>query len=171
MDEKRTFEVTGTEMSPEFPTHAELNWHLQRARRLQAEATADMLRQAARGVARGWHGLLSTLARRRQQRQTTDALMRCSDRVLADVGIARENIPLVARGIDPHTYEPTSARLWRWWHAMRMRLDAAREARRERRQVYRELMAYNDRELEEIGVRRSDVAGIARGHPAPLPAE
>jgi uncharacterized protein YjiS (DUF1127 family) len=50
---------------------------------------------------------------------------------------------------------------------MRMR----REARRERRRVYRELMAYNDRELEEIGVRRSDVAGIVRGHPAPVPAE
>jgi uncharacterized protein YjiS (DUF1127 family) len=171
MNAKRTFEVTGTEMSPEFPTHAELNWHLQRARRLQAEATADMLRQAGRGVARGWNALLSPLTQRRRQWQTADALMRCSDRVLADVGIAREDIPLVARGIDPHTYEPTSARLWRWWHTMRMRLDAAREARRERRRVYRELMAYNDRELEEIGVRRSDVGRLVRGHPAPIPAE
>jgi uncharacterized protein YjiS (DUF1127 family) len=54
--------------------------------------------------------------------------------------------------------------LWRRWHALRMRRDA-------RREVDRELMAYNDRELEEIGVRRSDVAGIVRGHPAPVPAE
>jgi uncharacterized protein YjiS (DUF1127 family) len=167
MNGQRTFEVTGTERSFEFPTNVELNRHLQRARRLQAEATADMLRGAGRDVARGWQALLATLTRRRQQWRTAYALMRCSDRVLADIGIAREDIPLVARGIDPHAYEPMSARLWRRWHAMRMR----REARRERRRVYRELMAYNDRELEEIGVRRSDVAGIARGHPAPVPAE
>jgi uncharacterized protein YjiS (DUF1127 family) len=169
MNRQRTFEVTGTERS--LPSYAELNRHVERARRLQAEATADMLRQAGRGVARAWQAARLGLAQRRQQWQTADALMRCSDRVLADVGIAREHIPLVARGIDPHTYEPMSAGLWRRWHAVRVRLDAAREARRERRQVYRELMAYNDRELEEIGVRRSDVAGIARGHLAPVPAE
>jgi uncharacterized protein YjiS (DUF1127 family) len=171
MNEQRTFEMTGTERSPEFPSYAELNRHVERARRLQAEATADMLRRAGRGVARGWQGASLSLARRRQQWRTADALMRCSDRVLADVGIAREDIALVARGIDPHAYEPVSARLRRWWHDMSMRLDAAREARRERRRVYRELMAYEDRELEEIGVRRVDVAGIARGHPAPVPAE
>jgi hypothetical protein len=32
-------------------------------------------------------------------------------------------------------------------------------------------MAYGDRELEEMGIRRSDIAGIARGQPAPVPAE
>jgi len=171
MNAKRTFEVTGTKMSPEFPNYAELIWHLQRARRLQAEATADMLRQAGRGVARGWKALLSPLTQRRRQLRTADALMRCSDRVLADVGIAREDIALVARGIDPLTYESVSAKLRRWWHDMSMRLDAARGAWRERRRVYRELMAYDDRELEEIGVRRVDVAGIARGDPALAPAE
>jgi uncharacterized protein YjiS (DUF1127 family) len=34
--------------------------------------------------------------------------------------------------------------------------------RREQRRIYRELTAYSDRDLEEIGIRRSDIAGIAR---------
>jgi uncharacterized protein YjiS (DUF1127 family) len=37
-----------------------------------------------------------------------------------------------------------------------------RDRRREQLRVYRELMGYSDRDLEEIGLRRSDVAGIAR---------
>jgi uncharacterized protein YjiS (DUF1127 family) len=171
MNSQRTCEVIGTELSRKFPTYADLNRHVERARRLQAEATADMLVAAGRGVARAWHALRLPLARRRQQWQTADALMRCSDRVLADIDIAREDIPLIAKGIDPRTYQPASARLWRRWDALRMRLDAARRARREWRQVYRELMAYGDRELEEMGIRRSDIAGIARGQPAPVPAE
>jgi uncharacterized protein YjiS (DUF1127 family) len=168
MNRQRTFEVTGTERS--LPSYAELNRHVERARRLQAEATADLLRGAGRGVARGWHALVSTLLRRRQQRQTTDALLRCSDRVLADIGIAREDIPLIREG---SIRTPTSPRA-PGCGAGGTRCacgSTRRAARRERRRVYRELMAYDDRELEEIGVRRSDVAGIARGHPAPVPAE
>ena len=38
-------------------------------------------------------------------------------------------------------------------------------ARREQRQIYRELDAYTDRELDEIGVRRADIPVIAREHP------
>lgn len=36
-----------------------------------------------------------------RRRETEVALMRCSDRVLADLGIGRDDIPLVARGLDP----------------------------------------------------------------------
>jgi uncharacterized protein YjiS (DUF1127 family) len=91
-----------------------------------------------------------------------DALQRS---VLADVGIVREHIPLVAKGVDPADYQLRDPALRRWWTAARARLDAAREARRQRRRLYRELDAYNDRELEEIGLRRADIPAIVRGEP------
>jgi uncharacterized protein YjiS (DUF1127 family) len=109
--------------------------------------------------------LQAALARWQQRRATRDALMRCSDRVLADIGIAREHIPLVANGIDPAEHERAESALRRWWTDARARLTAALEARRERLQVYRELDAYTDRELDEIGLRRADIPLIAREHP------
>jgi uncharacterized protein YjiS (DUF1127 family) len=133
--------------------------------RLRAEATAQMLSQAGRRVARLARPALAGLARWHRQRQSRDALMRCSDRVLADIGIEREHIPLIAKGIDPAEYQLRQPALRRWWTAARARVDAARTARRERRQVYRELDAYSDRELEEIGLRRADIPVIARGKP------
>jgi uncharacterized protein YjiS (DUF1127 family) len=39
--------------------------------------------------------------RSRRRRATAAALMRCSVRVLADIGIGREHIRLIARGGDP----------------------------------------------------------------------
>jgi uncharacterized protein YjiS (DUF1127 family) len=36
------------------------------------------------------------------------------------------------------------------------------QRRRQQLRVYRELMGYSDRDLEEIGLRRSDIPGIAR---------
>ena len=60
-----------------------------------------------------------------------------------------------------------AARLWR---DVRTRLEAARGMRRERRRVHRELAAYRDRELDELGVRRSDIPAIAAGRPTPWAA-
>ena len=91
--------------------------------------------------------------------------MRCSDRVLDDIGIEREHIPLVAKGIDPAERSATDSAFRRWWTAARARLAAARRGRREQRRIYRELDAYTDRELDEIGVRRADIPVIAREHP------
>jgi uncharacterized protein YjiS (DUF1127 family) len=108
---------------------------------------------------------IAGLARWHRQRRTRQALMRCSDRVLADIGIERQHIPLVAKGIDRAEYQQVDLVLRRWWAAARARLVAAWEARREQRRVYRELDAYTDRELDEIGVRRADVPLIARGRP------
>jgi uncharacterized protein YjiS (DUF1127 family) len=89
---------------------------------------------------------------------------------LADIGIEREHIPLIARGIDPARHESRTEALWRWWAMARARLDAARAARRERVQVYRELMSYRDHELDDLGVRRPDITRIARGEPLLQPA-
>jgi uncharacterized protein YjiS (DUF1127 family) len=117
------------------------------------------------GVMRVASSLLAGLARWRERHRTRDALMRCSDRVLADIGIEREHIPLIAKGIDPSRHETAAEVMWRWWSAAGARVQSARAARRERRRVYRELMSYRDHELDDLGVRRSDIAGIARGEP------
>jgi uncharacterized protein YjiS (DUF1127 family) len=107
------------------------------------------------------------LAAWQRQRRTYEALMRCSDHLLADMGIERQHIALIARGVDPRQYD-VSKTGWRGrWDEAAGRLDAARQARRRRRRIYRELMAYTDRELDDLGVRRSDIPVIARGR---LPA-
>jgi uncharacterized protein YjiS (DUF1127 family) len=124
-----------------------------------------MIGAALRGMARALRPLLAQVVRWERRRATRAALMRCSDRVLADIGIEREDIPLVAKGVAPAEYQLRDPALRRWWAAARARLDGVREARRERRRVYRELDAYNDRELEEIGLRRADIPVIARGQP------
>ena len=165
MNQEHRFDLAAAGARPTFPTPAELRHVLARARQQRAEATAAILGSALRGTIRPLQPLLAQLIRQRQRRATREALMRCSDRVLADIGIEREYIPLVARGIDPIEYQLRDPALRRWWTAARARLDAAREARRQRRRLYRELDAYSDRELEEIGLRRADIPAIARGEP------
>jgi len=165
MNPERTLDNPGAWRVPAALSYAEINHHVASAQQLRAEATAPMLMRAGRGVRRAARTVLARLARWQERRQTYDALMRCSDRVLADIGIEREHIPLIAKAIDPSHHESAVAVAWRWWAAVRARLDAAGEARREQRRVYRELMAYQDRELDDLGVRRADIAGIARGAP------
>jgi uncharacterized protein YjiS (DUF1127 family) len=165
MNQDHRFEFLDTRPSRTFQRPAELGHVIARARQQSAEATAAMIGAAFRGMARALRPLLAQVVRWEQRRATREALMRCSDRVLADIGIAREHIPLVARGIDPAAYQLRDHALRRWWAAARARLDAAREARRERRRLYRELDAYNDHELDDLGLRRADIPVIARGHP------
>ena len=102
------------------------------------------------------------LAAWQQQRRTHETLMRCSDHLLADIGIAREHVPLVARGIDPRQYDASKSGWRGWWLGLRQHLDVASAARRERRRISRELMAYNDHDLDDLGIRRSEIPGMAR---------
>jgi len=165
MNQEHRFELSDMSLSPTFQNASELRDVAARARQQRAEATAAMIGSVGRGIARTLRPLLAQVVRWEQRRATREALMRCSDRVLADIGIEREYIPLVARGIDPAEYQLRAPALRRWWAATRAHLDAAREARRQRWRLYRELDAYNDRELEEIGLRRVDIPAIARGQP------
>ena len=50
------------------------------------------------------------------------------------------------------------------------RVEGWRDRRRRQAQVYRELMAYSDAELLELGIHRRDIAAIARGDGNPSPA-
>jgi uncharacterized protein YjiS (DUF1127 family) len=161
MNQEHRFHLAQTGL-PTFQTAAELQHIVTGARQERAEKTAAMVAAAFRGTPRGLRLLRAQLVRFERRRATREALMRCSDRVLADIGIAREDIPLVAKGIDPAAYPLRDPALRRWWAAARARLHATGEARRERRRLYRELDAYNDGELEEIGLRRADIPAIAR---------
>jgi uncharacterized protein YjiS (DUF1127 family) len=165
MNRDRTFEPKAMTASPAITSSADLDSHLARAKKLRSEVTAAALAGVFRPIDRSVRALAAGLARWREQRQTRDALMRCSDRVLADIGIEREHIPLIAKGIDPAEYRLREPLLRRWWAAAHARVNAARTARRERRRLYRELDAYSDHELEEIGLRRADIPAIARGQP------
>jgi uncharacterized protein YjiS (DUF1127 family) len=165
MNQAHRFQLAYTRLPRAFQTPAELRHVITGARQERAEATAAMIGSAFRGMARAVRTMRAQVVRWEQRRATRQALMRCSDRVLADIGIEREHIPLVARGIGPAEYQLRDPALRRWWGAARARFHAAREARRQRRRLYRELDAYNDRELEEIGLRRADIPVVARGQP------
>jgi uncharacterized protein YjiS (DUF1127 family) len=165
MNRERTFEIEATTANPAVASSADLDGHLARARKLRSEATAAALAGALRRIDRSARALVAGLARWHEQRQTRYALMRCSDRVLADIGIERAHIPLIAKGLDPAEYQLWEPAIRRRWAAARTRLETLRQARRERRRLYQELDAYDDRELEEIGLRRADIPAIARGEP------
>jgi uncharacterized protein YjiS (DUF1127 family) len=147
-----------TNVSPEVevPFDLQVRRHTARARQMQAEAVAESLAGAWHALGRGLQASTGWLLEQRHRALTRSALTSCSDRTLADIGIPRERIHLAARGVDVRDPIAVSeagpwARIWRM-----------RDRRREQLRVYRELMGYSDRDLEEIGLRRSDVAGIAR---------
>lgn len=99
------------------------------------------------------------LAQRRQERITRNALMHLSDRTLADIGVRRGDIPLIAKRIDPEHPEAHEGALTRW----------LRE-RGERQQVLRELMAYSNRELDDLDLRRRDIPAYLQAPRMPRPA-
>jgi len=101
-----------------------------------------------------------------QQRRTERLLMACSDHVLSDIGIAREDIPLVARGQDPLQAPERSG----WFANLRASLDEALAARRLWRRQQAELMAYSDEELADLGIARRDIRSVVRGAAEPTPA-
>jgi uncharacterized protein YjiS (DUF1127 family) len=101
-----------------------------------------------------------------EQRRTERLLSACSDRVLADIGIDREDIPLVARGQDPLQAHPGSG----WFASLRASLSEALAARRLWRRQQAELMAYSDHELTELGIKRRDITALVRGTFDPTPA-
>jgi uncharacterized protein YjiS (DUF1127 family) len=164
--EQRPVEARVMHDSPFLESNAKLESHLAEARARRARVVAEIVMAAGPAMDPLLRALGTRLARWRRRRQTRDALKRCSDRVLADIGIEREDIPLIAKGIDPGEYHGSVPR--GWWRMLGDRIDAAGRAWREQRRIYRELMAYRDDELDDLGIRRSDISAIARARlPAP----
>lgn len=89
-------------------------------------------------------------------------LERLSDRALADIGTTRADLKGFARQHDSWRSLPKEAALVLAFGILIERAEAWYERRRRQARVYREMMAYSDRELDELGVDRRDIPKIAR---------
>jgi uncharacterized protein YjiS (DUF1127 family) len=130
---------------------------------LDDEAGRD---ESCRAIARA---IGARLYRPFERAAVTAELEGLNDRQLADIGVAREDIPLIA-GSKGDASSPTLAALA--WALVRS-AGRAIAGWRSRRAAIRELMALDDRMLRDIGIARSDiaamVAGMARGLGAVAP--
>jgi NTE family protein len=96
VDTGRTDEVPGIERSQTLGGHDEISRHL-----MHAEAMARFVNSIFYGAARLGRSAAAPLARWWGWRATYQALRDYSDRLLAGMGIARADIPLIAREIEP----------------------------------------------------------------------
>jgi uncharacterized protein YjiS (DUF1127 family) len=93
---------------------------------------------------------------------TRHQLRRLSDRALADIGTTRAGIPLFAKHSDPWQRLPGDAVFILALGNLIERIESWRDRRRRQLQVHRELAAYTDRELSELGLSRREIPKIAR---------
>jgi len=99
---------------------------------------------------------------------TRHELMRLDDRALADIGTSRHELSTFARRSDPWRQLPRDAVSVLAFGVLAERAGDWRGRRRQQAQTYRELMAYSDAELTDLGIRRRDIGAIARGaRPSP----
>ncbi|MFQ5973177.1 MAG: DUF1127 domain-containing protein [Alphaproteobacteria bacterium] len=70
-----------------------------RAKRLQAEAMIGILSGTYRGAASLAAAVFRLIARWYRRRRTYNELMGCSDRLLADIGLRRDQIAFVTRDV------------------------------------------------------------------------
>ncbi len=104
----------------------------------------------ARRTENTWGAAAYSIWRWYRRARIKAAFQRLSDRILQDIGFD-PNGDLNAQ-IDA-------------------RIDSQQAEKERARQIYRELMAYTDAELDDIGIRRVDIGTIARGeYPFEVPA-
>ncbi len=115
-------------------------------------------------------GMLSGLRRALQRRTAIRQLDALDDRLLADIGLVRGDIPRVVDGLLPAPGRsagfPALAAVT--WLAGKLAataaiLGAAIRRRLERRATIRQLEALNDRMLADIGLVRGDIPGFVDG--------
>jgi uncharacterized protein YjiS (DUF1127 family) len=98
-----------------------------------------------------------------RSRNTGYELRRLSDRALEDIGTTRADIARFARERDPWQRLPGDCAFILALGQLIERPEAWQTRRRERAKIYGELMAYSDRDLNELGVQRRDIGAISRG--------
>ena len=147
-----------------------------RARELQSEAIGDALGTAGRFLAGGVAGGYRWIADGIRKRQTIAQLSRLDDRMLADIGIDRVQIPMIAQGlIAPSGEAPrrtktignalgTAGRFLAGTAAGAYRRIADRIRKR---QTIAQLSRLDDRVLADIGIDRAQIPMIAQGLIAP----
>ena len=163
MNQAHRFEQADAGLAPAL--HSPSKGHFAaRARQQRADAAAAMI-----APFRGMTGALRLVLARRSLETTArhrDALMRCSDRVLAGIGIERRTSRWSRRGSIPPSVSYGTAGSG-VGGPQRMPAWSAWEERREQRRIYRELDAYTDRELDEIAARRHPCHRARAPGPAP----
>ena len=162
MDVRNTHPEPHSRLTFDPPSPDELRRLIASGRQMQAEAVRDTFASAWRQGARLARAATQGMRRWAKRHATRMALESCSDRTLADIGIPREHIALVAAGLDPRQHGRAERSPAGRWQAARAWLGEAAARRKRQAQVYRELMLYSDEELNELGVNRRDVPRIAR---------
>jgi uncharacterized protein YjiS (DUF1127 family) len=142
------------------PLDLQVRYHTARGRKLQSQAMGTFLTELWHGLPNTLPTMVSWLKRWNQRARTREVLEACSDRTLADIGIPREHIALIAKGLDHR--DPVALAQHGWRPRLAAALYQVGFARPEQRQVVRELSAYSDDDLNDLGIRRSDIPQIAR---------
>ncbi len=101
---------------------------------------------------------------------TRHELTRLNDRALADIGTTRDELSRFARQSDPWRQLPRDGVPVLAFGALAERVGSWRNRRRQEAQTYRELMAYSDAELTDLGISRRDIGVIARSNGRAWPA-
>lgn len=146
---------------PDYPTADEIRFHMARARTMRSEATSDALRWLGGRLWRGARPAVTAGRRWSDRWATTRGLMALSDRSLDDLGIRREAIPHLARGVDASGVDLERS-WWRGrWQALAAGYEGWQERRRRRERLVRELSAYSDNDLAELQIPRVDIPRFA----------
>lgn len=139
---------------------SQIDHHVANARRIRAEA----MRQAGQRFGHGLGGLRRAVKARLQFWAAERSLRLLSDRSLADIGIPRHAIRDVLRTGQRPASEPafSSAPAFAAHRPLAQRIELWRERQNRRQRITRELEAYSDRDLEELGIFRSDIPRLAK---------
>lgn len=127
---------------------------VEQAHRLRAQATADMLGRAARGMVRMLRlkQLGAYAARQALYARTYRELSQLSDRSLADIGMTRSEIDSVARELSETGAQATRTEAKGYLTRLREQLAHARL----RRETRRRIAELDDRMLLDIGINPQD---------------
>jgi uncharacterized protein YjiS (DUF1127 family) len=112
--------------------------------------SARLLRAAGRSAARAWRASMRWNERQALHRH----LAGLDDHLLADIGLRRDQIPLILAGF-PLDGSPRPAR-----PGVVRRAVARLKERVASRRLHRELSALDDRMLADIGIRRADIPTV-----------
>ena len=136
----------------------DIDRHVGNARRIRAEALGRAGRRFGRALRTLCRGLRLRLDRWAAER----SLALLSDRSLADIGIPRHAIRQAVRGQPWDVVEHSAPARARRQPPLGQRIELWRERQDRRQRMVRELDAYSDRDLEELGIFRSDIPRLAK---------
>lgn len=127
---------------------------VEQAHRLRAQATAEMVTKAARGLRRAFrlNRLGTYIARQALYARTYRELSQLSDRSLADIGITRSEIDSVARELSQTGTQAAETEAKGFFSALREKLAQARM----RQQTRRRISELDARMLQDIGINPHD---------------